>query len=387
MTTLNPGLDTIPPSIFTELDRRLAACGEPRIMPLHQGKTTFAPAVDVRLWDTSEFPILPHEHASPSGVASLRARAAAHHTGRFDRAVSEEDVIITAGATHAIATILGAIVRQSDEVLILSPQWLFAAGLVAAAGGVPVEVPVFVELSRDAQFDFIASIRRAATSRTVAIYFNTPNNPTGYSLTTEQMQALADVSRELDLWLIADNAYEAYEFDGRRFIDVSALPRAMERTFSIHTFSKTFAMPGLRIAYAIVPDAAAATVRKRVLYSVYSIATISQFAAAQALDVYDDVACKHNRAAEEARNVVARNLVVPHTRMSGGLYSFLDLRQWQGGPADEFIDRCLTRGVSLAAGRAFGRMFDGYARLCFTAVGLEELGVAIDRVNAVYGED
>ena len=384
MMPLNPALEDIPLSIFTELDRRLAACGETRVMPLHQGKTTFRPAVSLRAWEREEFPLLAHEHAPPAGAAALRKRAAAHHARTFGRAVDEENVIISAGATHAIATVLAAIVRPGDEVLILSPQWLFARGLVAAAGGVPVEVPVFVELSRDAAFDFIETIRAACGSRTVAIYFNTPNNPTGYSMTAEQLQALVAFAGERDLWLIADNAYEAYALDGTPFVEVSSLPRAAERTFAIHSFSKTFAMPGFRIAYAVVPQAASTVVRKHGLYSVYSIATTSQFAASQALDGYDDVARKHNRAAAAARDLFEERIAVPHTAVTGGLYSFLDLSGWRGGSCDDFIERCLERGVSLAAGRVFGQACEDHARLCFTAVPIDALAEAIDRINGVY---
>src|SRR5438105_3906412 len=89
MTSLNRDLDDVPLSVFLEIDRKLASCDAPRKMPLHQGKTTFKPAVSMRDWDASEFDLLGHQHAPPSGIAALRTRIAAHHARTFGRDAGE----------------------------------------------------------------------------------------------------------------------------------------------------------------------------------------------------------------------------------------------------------------------------------------------------------
>src|SRR5512139_1387466 len=142
---MNNMLDDIPFSAFEDIERRIAAVGATNVFRLHQGKTTFPPCAAS---GAPDFPMKPHEHAPPGGVLATR-RMAAQHVVRHGREVSPDDIIITGGSTQAIATVYHAILQPGDEVLVLSPQWLFAVGLVAAAGGRAVEVPVFLELCRD----------------------------------------------------------------------------------------------------------------------------------------------------------------------------------------------------------------------------------------------
>ncbi|RYZ40071.1 MAG: pyridoxal phosphate-dependent aminotransferase [Myxococcaceae bacterium] len=384
MTLHNPALDDIPLSVFDDIEKRIAELKHPHFLRLHQGKSTFAPCARMHDWQHSDFALRAHEHAPPGGIPMLRRRIVEHLREQARQEVREEHVVITCGATHGIGSALRAMLQPGDEVLIMSPQWLFVTGLVRAAGGRPVEVPVFLELSRDRHFDFVAALEAAVTPRTRAIYFNTPNNPTGFSLDREAQERLARFARRHELWLISDNAYALYDFTEPGFLDISQLPDAADRTFCVHSFSKTYALPGYRVGFVVAPEAMALRMKKWGLYSLYSLASASQYGAFQALGTPPDVLEGHRARAREARDITMRELKVPCTRVEGGFYTFLDLSQWKHGSESEFLARAIQAGVSVAPGIAFGQRCRQFARLCFTAVGHEDLRIAIQRLNAVY---
>ncbi|MCD4670116.1 MAG: pyridoxal phosphate-dependent aminotransferase, partial [Actinomycetia bacterium] len=263
------------------------------------------------------------------------------------------------------------------------PQWLFVAGLVRAAGGVPVEVPVFHELSQDPNFNFISLLETYITPRTRAIYFNNPDNPTGISLFRAGLQKLAEFAHIHDLWIIADNAYENYDFTSEGFTDIAKLDMAGERTFSVYTFSKMYAIPGYRVGYVLSPISMSERMRKFGLYSIYSVSTSSQFGAFQALQTPKSTLKEYHLLAKQARDIVAEQLQIPSTYAQGGIYVFLNLSKWPGN-IDTFISTCIAHGVALVPGYAFGTGYDKYARLCFTATNHEGLQEAIARINRVY---
>lgn len=381
----NPSLDTIPFSAFEDIERLIAREGGPDFAPLHQGKTSFAPCVRPTEWTRADFELAAHEHAPPAGSITLKRQAVRHLERRGHRQAAEDSVIVTCGATHAVTLALHSILEPGDEVLALSPQWLFASGLVHAAGGRTVEVPVFLELERDHAFDFIGALEARLTERTKAIYFNSPNNPTGYSMLPTAHAALADFAERHDLWIVADNAYEVYDFTPHGFIDIAAFPGAVDRTFSVYTFSKTYAMPGYRVGFVVAPVSMADAMRKWALYSIYAVSTASQFAAVAALGTSDEILDDRRRRVMAARDLVHDELAIPHTRIEGGLYTLLDLGAWPGG-RDDFLVCAVRAGVSLAPGEAFGRHCSDHARMCFTAVDIPRLESAIDRLNGLWSQ-
>jgi aspartate aminotransferase len=377
---MNPALDDIPFSAFEDLERRIAATGATGVLRLHQGKTSFPPCAT---GGAPDFPMKPHEHAPPGGALAAR-RMMAHHVARHGLEVPPDDVIVTGGSTQAIATVYRAILEPGDEVLVLSPQWLFAVGLVAAAGGRAVEVPVFLELCRDPDFDIGAALSRHATPRTRALYFNTPNNPTGYSLTRVQLAALASFAEARGLWIIADQAYENYDDSPDGFIEIASIGAARTRTFAVYTLSKTYAMAGYRTGWIVAPPGLAPVLRKWSLYAIYSHSTAAQAAAVLALSTSDDELAWRKARVREIRELVHRALEIPAPRGTGGLYAFLDLSAWRGGDFEGFLDHCVAAGVTVAPGIAFGQRCASFARLCFTAVPGDQLAHAIERLNQVY---
>lgn len=197
------------------------------------------------------------------------------------------------------------------------------------------------------------------------------------------MKNLAEFAVKHDIWIIADNAYENYDYSTEGYIDIAEFDVASERTFAVYTFSKTFAMPGHRIGYVVSPELMGERVQKMSLYSLYSISTVSQFRALEALKTEPEILEKYRLLSKESRDIVTNELTVPFAYPQGGLYVFLDLSKWKNG-IDDFILRCIDNGVSLAPGIAFGKAFKNYARLCFTAVNHDDLHLSIQRINSIY---
>jgi aspartate aminotransferase/N-succinyldiaminopimelate aminotransferase len=380
---VNPFLEHIPYSAFEKIEQHIRACEISDVARLHQGKTTFAPCVQPRDWTREEFELLAHEHAPPGGIPALRRAVVERCQRRHGYAVDESNILICAGGTHGVGIGLRAIVEPGDEVLVLSPQWLFAVGLVEASGAHATEVPIFIELARDPSFDFVAALKAHLTKRTRAIYFNTPNNPTGVSLDRAALERLAGFAEAHDLFVIADNAYENYDFTDAGFVDIATIGQARGRTVSVYSCSKTFAMPGYRVGYAIVPDVLATRIRKWGLYSVYSISTVSQFAALKAIQTNEGELEDRRRRAMGARDLTMQTLRIPHTESEGGLYTLLDLSGAADG-AGAFVRSAVEHGVSLAPGVAFGAHCRDWARLCFTAVSEPRLASAIATLNTLY---
>src|SRR5205085_12377317 len=133
----NPVLDSTPLSVFDSINVRLKRTPAKRIIPLHQGKTVFTTPIELRPWGTSEFDYPPHHDGPTSGTDTLIEAIRAKLEAQFGEAIDPERIQVTCGITHALSIIFHCVLYPGDEVVILSPQWLFAKGLVRAAGGVP----------------------------------------------------------------------------------------------------------------------------------------------------------------------------------------------------------------------------------------------------------
>lgn len=379
----NPSLDKVPLSVFDSIVAELRSAGGVRVIPLHQGKTAYTTDVPLRDWRPDEFDF-PAYLDGPSMGSPMLLRAIREKLElQLDENVDERRIQVTAGISHALSVIFNAVLSPGDEVLVLSPQWLFTVGLVRAAHGVPVEVPFFPVTGSWDPDAAMAALADRITARTRAIYYNSPNNPTGQSLTPAQVRRLAELAVTHDLWLISDNAYEYYDFTPDGFTDPASFPWARDRVFSAYSFSKSFGLTGYRVGYLLSPPAMAQAARKFALHSIYSVPTISQFAALSALRSGPEVIAGHREFVRAALELTVSNLAVPASHPDGGFYTLLDLTGWPGGVPD-FISRCIHSGVSLAPGHAFGAGYADHARLCFSVVGHDDLAAGIGIVNSVY---
>lgn len=191
-----------------------------------------------------------NQHSPARGLPVLRA-AVAEHKERFYGIPVDPDteVLVTVGATEAIAAALLALVEPGDEVLLVEPYYDSYAACVGLAGGVRRSVQLsFPGLELD-----VDTLRAAVTHRTRVLLLNTPHNPTGKVFTREELQAVADLATEHDLLVIADEVYEHLVFDGLRHVPIATLPGMAERTLTISSVGKTFSLTGWKTGWVTGP--------------------------------------------------------------------------------------------------------------------------------------
>ena len=367
-------------SVFSALAHKLASHpGE--VYPLHVGDTWMEPAVGCRMQDfaVEAYPGM-HKYASPRGLPSLLDAIAARVGAATDLPIVRDNVLVGAGATGGLAAVCGAILEQGDEVLIVAPHWPLIAGIVRSAKGMPMAVPV-VGTVVDAA-GAVAALEAAKTARTVAVYFNTPNNPTGRLIPRDWLEAIVAWARANDLWIIADEIYELYVYEGEH---TAALSLAPERTFAAYSCSKAYGMAGNRLGWIVGPSRVMDQVRKVSTHTFYSAPTASQLAAVQALDGRGDAWARS--AAEKYRELgyyAADRLGVE--RPSGSTFLWLDVSP-HFGPGEGllgFLGRCVDRGLALAPGPSFGP-YPNHVRLCFTSAEPDVVRRGVDVLAGLLG--
>ena len=348
-----------------------AVLAAPPEFALHVGDSWRAPAECARTetFVEAEHPGL-HRYASTQGLPELIEAVAAKLRRANSLDARPENVLITAGATGALSCAIGSLASPGDEILILAPFWPLIRGIVRAFRAIPVEVPFYDRVASAAEA--VEAVRARLSPRCVALYVSTPSNPTSRLIPGEWLEALADFARRENLWLLSDEVYEDYAYDGPH---VSLGRFAPERTFSAFSFSKAYAMAGDRIGYLHGPRAGIAQARKIATHTFYTAPTVGQRAALGALEGASAWLAETRTSYRAAGLEAARILGVAPPQ--GGCFLFLPLT---GRSVEAFLDACLAEGVALAPGAASGEAYADCVRLCFTTLPPERICEAVRRV-------
>jgi N-succinyldiaminopimelate aminotransferase len=348
-------------SVYSGLAQRLAQY-QGETYPFHIGDTWMDPPQGCHMEDlrTAAYEGL-HRYAPVQGLPELRSAIVERVSKRSGEAVDDAQVLITAGATGGLGAVLGALLEPGDEVLILAPYWPLIEGIVRSFHGTPIAVPAMGE--HQTADDIVGMLQSALTEQTVAVYWNTPNNPTGVVLSASCLRALSDWARANDLWILADEVYEDYAYGAEH---VASRPFAPERTFASFSFSKAFGMSGNRVGYVVGPAEAMQHVRKVSTHTYYSVPTASQVAAIRVLQGPGDrwAAAARDRYVEVGRAAAERLGVAPP---GGSTFLFLnvapslDTRGLTG-----LLEDLVQQGLLVAPGPSFGP-FPTHVRCCYTA--------------------
>ena len=303
-----------------------------------------------------------------------------------------DDVVMANGGTHALFLAFQALLGAGDEVLVLSPHWMAIPKLVAFAAGASYRtVPAYLELLENALDPAGLAARLGASIRpqTRGIYLNTPNNPSGAVLSREELGAIAEVAIERDLWVISDEAYEHLVFDGARHISIASLPGMAERTLSVYTFSKSYAMTGWRVGYLASPPALRAVMGPLLaFYTTHGVFPSVQSAARAALTGPQDAVEQMRRAYQDRRDVLLTGLAgqpairVPTPR--GAFYAFAHVgAALRGRDVWALVEEWLELGVAVLPGTAFGPEYAEWVRLSL-ATRREDVAEAAARLRHHY---
>jgi aspartate/methionine/tyrosine aminotransferase len=371
---VNPRIANLRGGVFSRLAHKISALGSD-CYPLHVGDTWMEPVEGARMEDlrVKDHPGM-HRYSAPQGhpvlLSALEARCA----------VSRDRLLVTAGATGALSCALGALVQPGDEVLILAPYWPLIPGLVTAAGATPVEVPFYDRLGSDP----VAAVAAQISPRTVALYVNSPSNPSGHLLPLPVLRALVELARRHDLWLLSDEVYEDLCWGGEQ---VALRSLAPERTLSAHSFSKSYGMAGNRCGYLIGPTdpTVMLEVRKVSTHSTYAAATASQLAAVQVLERGGEWLAQARASYQATSRAAAALLGLPAP--AGGTFLFLDVADHLDARGlDGFLEDCLDRRLLLAPGASCGRDYSTWVRICTTSAQPERVLQGVELLRDLLGE-
>ncbi|MFD6315519.1 pyridoxal phosphate-dependent aminotransferase [Streptomyces nigra] len=241
------------------------------------------------------------------GVPELRAAVVAHQERRYGLAYDPDtEVLVTAGATEAIAAALLALVEPGDEVIALEPYYDSYAACIAMAGG--TRVPVTLR-PHDGAFRLdLDELRAAVTDRTRLLLLNTPHNPTGTVLTRAELAAIAELAVERDLLVVTDEVYEHLVFDDAEHLPLASFPGMRERTVTISSAGKTYSFTGWKVGWVTASPALVTAVRSAKQYLTYVSAGPFQYAVAEALSLPDSYFAEFRADMLAKRNILAGGL-------------------------------------------------------------------------------
>ena len=286
-----------------------------------------------------------------------------------------EHIVVTNGGMHGLYILFRAIIEPGDEVILPDPMWTEIAEHIRLSGGVPIAVRLRPEEGYRYAPEAIAE---AITPRTRAIFVNTPHNPTGAVLPREALEGIARLAEEHDLLLVSDEAYEHIIFDGLEHVSIGSLPGAWERTLSVFSLSKSYAMSGLRLGYVAVPGSQGKILerlKKLVRCTINGVNSVAQYGALAALTGPQDytraMAAEYQRRRDLLFEAVERAPYLEPFKPSGAFYLWAKIVGWPGyqGRRDDWslteylIDRA---GIGSSPGSAFGPAGEGHIRFAFS---------------------
>jgi aspartate/methionine/tyrosine aminotransferase len=323
----------------------------------------------------------------PDSRGTLPLRTAIVEKVRRENGIACEtdDIVVTVGGTHALFLAFQGMLGPADELMVLSPYWMAIPKLVAFTQGTSYRsVPAYLELQDGslAPAAFAQRIREALRPATRGIYLNSPNNPTGMVLNRAQLEALAQVAIERDLWVISDEAYEHLLYDGAKHISIASLPGMAERTVSVFTFSKTYAMTGWRLGYVVSPPSLRPCMGPLLsFYTTHGVFPAVQSAGAAAITGPHDAVESMRAAYERRRNLLIAGLkgqdAIRIHAPEGAFYVFANVRVAKAGRGIwDLVREWLELGVAVLPGTAFGAEYDDWVRMSLASSDADIEGAA-----------
>jgi N-succinyldiaminopimelate aminotransferase len=241
------------------------------------------------------------------GIPELRTAIAAHQLRRYGLPYDPDtEVLVTAGATEAIAAALLALVEPGDEVVALEPYYDSYAASIAMAGG--TRVPVTLRPHEGSFRLDLDELRAAVTGRTRLLLINTPHNPTGTVLTRAELATIAELAVERDLLVVTDEVYEHLVFDDAEHLPLASFPGMRERTVTIGSAGKTFSFTGWKVGWVTSAPELVAAVRSAKQFLTYVSSGPFQYAVAEALALPDSYFEEFRRSMLARRDILARGL-------------------------------------------------------------------------------
>ena len=319
-------------------------------------------------------------YTSNSGLKELREEIVRYLERRIHVSYDPlREVLITVGGSEGIDAAFRAMLNPGDEVLIPQPSYVSYEPCAVLADG----VPVIIELKEENEFRLTKEeLLAAITDKTKILVLPFPNNPTGAIMEKEDLEAIAEVCIEKDIFVLSDEIYYELSYKGDH-VSIASLPGMRERTILINGFSKAYAMTGWRLGYACGPADIIAQMTKIHQYAIMCAPTTSQYAAVEALRNGDEDVAMMRESYDQRRRFLMnafQEMGLSCFEPYGAFYTFPSIKEF-GMSSDEFATRFLEEEkVAVVPGTAFGACGEGFLRISY-AYSLEQLKEALGRLS------
>ncbi len=316
------------------------------------------------------------------GDEELRDEICKYYKDEFDLNVAQEEVIVCSGASHALCSAFESILDDGDEVIIHSPFYAPYPEMIRLSRGVPVPLETYEEEGFQINIERLESI---ITNRTRALLLNTPNNPTGARFSSETIQKIADIVIKNDMILISDDIYGLYVFDtDEKQIPIMALDGMRERTITVCSASKDYAMTGWRVGYAVAPDYIVKTMQTVSENNIFTANSVSQRAYIYALRNRKEIQAEmydiFKERVFEVYDRVCKTKNMKTLKPQGTFYMFINIKE-TGLTSMEVATKILEEAhVLVLPAHTFGPSGEGYIRIACT-VGVDKIDEAFDRIS------
>jgi aspartate/methionine/tyrosine aminotransferase len=318
-------------------------------------------------------------YTSSKGILELREAISENLKTREVEADPKNEILVTPGTKHALYCACLATLNPREEALILSPIWPTFYTCVQAAEAKPVEVPAGEGYSLDEE-----ELKDKITSHTKMVMVNSPNNPTGGALTKEEIEAVADIAKDHDLLVLSDEIYDRIVYDGFETISIASINGMKERTITLNGFSKTYAMTGWRLGYAVANKGIIEAMQRIQQATTTCPSSFIQKAGVEALRGPQDCIENMIKEYDERRKAIVKKLKEVHgvkcAMPKGAFYVFPDFSAFNK-ISKEIVEKLLEEeGVCATAGSAFGTCGEGHIRFSY-ATGLTTILEAMAKLR------
>lgn len=323
-------------------------------------------------------------YTANAGLMPLRKEICNYFERRFHLSYNEKNVLVTVGGSEAIDLCIRALITEGDEVLIPEPSFVCYEPCVRLAHGTPV--PIVTE-EKDGFILTPEKLKEKITPRTKLLVLPFPNNPTGAIMTKDQLQAIADVLKDTNIAVLSDEIYAELTYS-EKHCSIANIDGMKERTVIVSGFSKTYAMTGWRLGYAIGDAALIKAMTKIHQFAIMSSPTTSQYAAIEALkhgdEDIEEMAAEYN---SRRRILIDRlNDMGLHCFEARGAFYVFPSIQSTGLSSEEFCKQLLEKKkVAVIPGNAFGASGEGHVRISY-AYSIETINKALDKMEEFLKE-
>ena len=320
-------------------------------------------------------------YTSNAGLKDLKVEITKYMKRTQDVAYdADHEVIVTVGGSEASDIALRAMINPGEEVLIPQPSYVSYEPCAILAGA----KPVIIELKEENEFRLTAQeLRDAITDKTKILILPFPNNPTGAIMEKGDLEAIAEIIREKDIFVISDEIYAELTYK-EKHVSIVSLPGMQERTVLINGFSKAYAMTGWRLGYACAPKEIMEQMIKIHQFAIMCAPTTSQYAAVEALRNGDEDVAMMRESYNQRRRFLMhafKEMKLECFEPYGAFYVFPSIKEF-GMSSEEFANRLLQEEkVAVVPGTAFGDCGEGFLRISY-AYSIDSLKIALDKIGA-----